>query len=128
MKSYILDTNVYLSFFTSRDKSQYEIALGYINKLQDQKIKINLPELIIAEIIYILHDHYNFERQKITEALQSLIAEENLIVGKKEVVLSSLDYFESTKLDFADCFILALSEAENCELVSFDKKLRSKVK
>lgn len=128
VKEYILDTNLYLSFFTNRDQEQYKIAYDYISKLKKSEVSIYLPNLIIAEIVYILDDYYNFSREKIVECLFALISEENLQTENKENVLLAVSYFQKSNLDFADCYILACQENSNLELVTFDKKLKNKKK
>ena len=126
MTKYILDTNLYISFFTKRDLDQYKTACNYISKMVSNQIVIYLPDLIIAEIVYILSDYYAFNKVEIVRALLALLSEESLKSDSKEIMFSALNYFEQNNFDFADCYLLALKEQLNSELITFDKKLKNK--
>jgi predicted nucleic-acid-binding protein len=85
-----------------------------------------LPALILAEIVYVLSEYYNFEREKIVYSLASIVSEENLIMKNKDIILTTLEIFRESSLDFADAYLLAFKEHKNCELITFDKKLQNK--
>jgi predicted nucleic-acid-binding protein len=124
MESFVLDANLYISYFVVRDEAQFNIASSYIRDLEKGTIKIVLPSLILAEVVYILHKFYEFERSQIADILISLVYETNLIMSEKEAMLSSLDVFKSTDLDFADCYLIGMQENSQYAVVTFDKKLQ----
>jgi predicted nucleic-acid-binding protein len=124
MESFVLDANLYISYFVVRDEAQFKIASNYIKDLENGTIKIVLPSLILAEVVYILHKFYEFERSQIADVLTSLVYETNLIMSDKEAVLSSLEVFKSTELDFADCYLIGMQENSQHGVITFDKKLQ----
>jgi predicted nucleic-acid-binding protein len=126
MSEFILDTNVYISFLVDRNKEQREIAANFFKQLENREIKIFLPSLILAEIVYILDGLYEFPKIQIADTLSSILSEENLISEHKDILLTALDIFRSSSLDFADCYLLAFKENENYTLITFDKKLKNK--
>jgi predicted nucleic-acid-binding protein len=127
MTQILLDTNVYISYFIDRNKAQREIAVKYFSKLQNKEVEVILPALVLAEIVYILSDYYNFEREKIVFSLASIVSEDGLIMENKDIILTTLEIFRESSLDFADAYLVAFKEHKNCELITFDKKLQSKV-
>ncbi len=127
MRSFVLDTNIYISYFVDRNPVQFRQAQKYFLDLEEKKIKIVLPDLVLAEIVYVLEKGYKVGRGEICEVLLPLIAETNLEMNKKEVILNSLSKYENNILDFVDCYLQALQENEEMDLVSFDKGLQTKV-
>jgi predicted nucleic-acid-binding protein len=124
MEGFVLDANLYIRYFVVIDEAQFKIASNYIKDLENGTIKIVLPSLILAEVVYILHKFYEFERSQIADVLTSLVYETNLIMSDKEAVLSSLEVFKSTELDFADCYLIGMQENSQHGVITFDKKLQ----
>lgn len=127
MQDFILDTNLYLSYFTKRNVDQYLVAKEYIQKLEEKSINIILPNLILAEVVYILSYGYMFDRNQVTDVLMSLLSEKHLLITNKDIALIALELFKSSGLDFADCYLLAYQKNSRAKLITFDKKLKNNI-
>lgn len=123
----VLDTNLYISFFVRRDEAQFLESTKLINQLDNEQISIFLPSLIVGEIFYILTKLYSFEKSKVCESLQSLTNLPNLITENKEVLMLAIENYSTKNLDFADCYLLAIQEIKNFNLITFDKKLKNQL-
>jgi predicted nucleic-acid-binding protein len=119
----ILDTNYYISYFTKRDLEQFSSAQKHLQNMVKTQISVYLPDLIVAEIVYILEDFYQFKRSVISQSILSLVVEKKLLMEDKELIILALDLFEKHKLDFADCYLVAFAKLHQTQLFTFDKKL-----
>ena len=110
----VLDTSALIRFFTSDDK----IKLARVQKLFLEE-DLELPEVILPELEYVLSKQYNLKRDDMANIYQFLMTKGNISVGKEAVLAVSI--FVKTNLDMADCLIAA--HARGGTLASFDKKL-----
>ena len=62
----------------------------------------------------------------IANALMDLL--DDVAIAQKELVLDALSLFSRTKLDYVDCIYIAESKARNERVLTFDKKMISKMK
>ena len=53
---------------------------------------------------------------------------DDIVVPQKELVLEALSLFSVTKLDYVDCIYIAESKARNERVLTFDRKMISKMK
>ena len=114
----ILDTSALIRFFTKDIPSQ---AKKVKDALENEK-DIKIPDVVFPELEYVLLGKtYNAERNKVLTAFKFLVSRKNIIVSPEVTI--AVGIYEKTKLDIADCIILA--NVHNGKLVSFDKKLRS---
>ena len=123
----VLDTNYYIRFLARDDENMYKIAEKFFLDLEQHKITIFLPDLILAEIVYVLYRLYGFDRSQICSSLQSILALDKLEMLDKNLNLTALEFFGENNLDFADCFLLALQDNSNFKIHTFDKKLMNKL-
>ena len=112
------DTSALIRFFTN----DIPVKAQKVKKIIESKEKIIIPDVVFPELEYVLFGKsYNATRAKIIKAFQFLVTQRNIIVSKE--VKKAIEIYKETKLDMADCIIVATS-MEN-KLLSFDKKLLS---
>ena len=75
------------------------------------------------EAVYVLEKNYRVPRLKICELLSSLIKTKYLEVEKRAVLITVLQRFHQTKLDFVDLLLLEQSRLANAPIFTFDKDL-----
>ena len=80
----------------------------------------------IPEVIYVLAKSFGVSRIDIATALTDLL--DDIVVPQKELVLDALSLFSVTKLDYVDCIYIAESKARNERVLTFDRKMISKMK
>ena len=85
---------------------------------------VEVPIEILCEVVYVLTEHYQIERQNTAVTLKGFFEKTRCILQHKEAVFKALDYFGNNNLDFADCLLAGYSEIENDEIFTFDKKLQ----
>lgn len=123
----ILDTNLYVSFFTRRNEQQFLEASDFVTDLAQNKVEVFLPAIVVGEVFYILIKLYEFEKLNACQSLQSLINLPNLITENKDTLLLAIENYSTKNLDFVDCYLLAINELKKYKLQTFDKKLKNQI-
>ena len=115
-----LDTNVLVRHLTNDPPEQAERATRYIQESDN----LLLPDLIVAEVTYVLDSFYDFTRGEIASGLESTLSEESIVVTDIQLLLRSLEIYEIHRLDFADAYLIALAERTGVGAVaSFDRDI-----
>ena len=117
----LADANAILRIFLNDIPEQKEIVL---NQLKKDKIKI--PNEVIAEVVYVLSVVYKVSREEIAGNMAGLLDSEEII--SEPLQLLALSIFHNENLDIVDCFLLANNYLYNEEILTFDKRLLSKLK
>jgi len=123
MKQYFLDTNIILRFLLGDVLPQTNKVKEYFQLAKLNKIKLILIAEVILEAVYVLEKNYRVPRLKICELLSSLIKTKYLEVEKRAVLITVLQRFHQTKLDFVDLLLLEQSRLANAPIFTFDKDL-----
>lgn len=111
-----LDTSALIRFFTN----DIPVKAQKVKKVVQSKEKIKIPDVVFPELEYVLlGKSYNATKTKILKAFEFLALQKNIILTKE--VRGAIEIYKATKLDIADCIIVA-SSLKN-KLFSFDKQL-----
>jgi predicted nucleic acid-binding protein len=112
----VLDTSALIRFFTNDIPSKAR----EVKKLIEGEQRLFVPDVVFPELEYVLLSKtYNASRKKIIRAFQFLVTRKNITVSPE--VKRAVYLYEKTKLDIADCLIIA--SAKKGKLFSFDQKL-----
>ena len=76
---------------------------------------------MLAEVVYVLHGVYGYEREQISSVLLELMKFDNIDTSDKAIVLNAFKIYAKKKLDFVDCLLCAYATID--EILTFDKKL-----
>jgi predicted nucleic-acid-binding protein len=113
----VLDTSCLIRFFTNDDQKK---ALK-VKKLLKREKEILIPQVVFAELEYVLKGSYKATRKEITKAFRFLVSQSNIKLEK--IIKRAVGVYGKTKLDMADCLIV--SAAIGNKLASWDKKMLS---
>ena len=82
------------------------------------------PDLIVAEVVYVLESFYEVEPSRVAELVRAIIAFPAIVVVDEPVLLRALEVYEVERLDFAKAYLVASAEASGVEsIASFDRSL-----
>ena len=124
MKSRVLlDTNIVIRFLTKDGGEHYEYAKSIFRDIAEKKFEVELLDVIIAEIVYVLHSFYKHTKEDIASTLKDLFAQDAIYIEKKFIILEALDIFAKKNIDFADAILCAKKNLESYEVMSFDKDI-----
>lgn len=115
-----LDTNVLVRHLTYDPPQQAERATRYIRESSN----LLLPDLIVAEVTYVLESFYDFSREQIVSGLESTLSEVSIVVTDRQLLHRSLELYETYRIDFADAYLIASAEVTGVGAVaSFDRDI-----
>lgn len=117
-----IDTNLIVRFLTNDPPDQAEKVDQFFHRAKAGSLVI--PDIIVAEIIYVLLSVYELSKAEIIEKINLLITFSTVRVNGK-VLHTALDLFSQHNISFVDAYLLAMAETNQCSKVySFDKDLK----
>ena len=118
--SAFVDTNVLVRHLTGDPPDQAARATG----LLAQATQLLLPDLIVAEVVYVLESFYEVPRPGVAELVRAIVAFPAIEVVDEPVLLRALEVYEVHRLDFADAYLVAEAETSGVNAVaSFDRSI-----
>ena|SRR3989344_331044 len=123
MKTFLIDTNAILRFLLNDVASQYRLVKIKINEAKKGKFVLVVPEIIFFESYFTLTSYYQYSKEKVLEALGSLISSAYFEIENRNILLKALKIYKSTNLSLVDSYLAARSEMSDVEVFTFDKKL-----
>jgi len=119
-----LDTNVLVRYLVEDDREQSERAATLIDGALDTGEPLFVPQLVLAELVWVLTRAYEFRRAEVADLLRRLAHAKQLFIEDIDDVHRALDAYARGKADFADYLIREKAHRAGCEgLVTFDRKL-----
>ena len=118
--SAFVDTNVLIRHLTGDPPGQAAQA----TRLLSQAGQLLLPDLIVAEVVYVLEAFYEVPRTRVAELVRAVIAFPAIEVADEPALLRAVEVYEVHRLDFADAYLVAEAEISGVNAVaSFDKAI-----
>jgi predicted nucleic-acid-binding protein len=118
--SAFVDTNVLIRHLTGDPRAQARKATAFL----EQADELLVPDLIVAEVVYVLESFYEIERRRVAELVRAIIAFPAIIVVDEPLLLRALEVYEVDRLDFAEAYLVASAEASGVErIASFDRSV-----
>jgi len=125
-KKTLVDTNVILRFLLNDNPNQAQEAEDLFEKAENNQLEI--PDIIIAELIFVLLSVYKLSRRDIVEKIRAVVEHPKFMVNKK-IINFALDEFLSKNISFVDGYLVALAKTRReIDLFTFDKKLMNVLK
>jgi predicted nucleic-acid-binding protein len=83
-----------------------------------------LPDLIVAEIVYVLESFYEISIDEVARLVRSVVAFPPIRTLDPGLLLRSLEVYETHRIDFAEAYLVASAEAAGIhDIVSFDHSI-----
>ncbi len=118
--SAFLDTNVLIRHLTGDPPAQARRATAFLERADE----LLLPDLIVAEVVYVLESFYEVKRQRVAELVRAIIAFPAIVVVDEPLLLRALEIYEVERIDFAEAYLVASAEASGVETIaSFDRAI-----
>ena len=114
----IIDANIILRYLLN-DVVELAAESKYILEKND----VNIPNEVIAEVVYVLQKVYKVSRNKISTILNNLLNFGNIELDNKRIILEAFEIYKKSSLDFVDCILCAHKIVNNTDVKTFDKKL-----
>ncbi len=121
-KPRVVDSNIILRFLTNDIPDKAAAGEALLLRVEAGQEEVFLPDLAIADIVWMLEKFYRVEKSKIREMMTPILAAEGLICSSKGQVLSALAIYTKLNIDWTDAFIAAqMKESEWHEIYSYDR-------
>lgn len=118
--SAFLDTNVLIRHLTGDPPAQARRATAFLERVDE----LLLPDLIVAEIVYVLESFYEVKPKRVAELVRSVIAFPAIFVVDEPMLLRALEIYEVERIDFAEAYLVANAESGAIEsIASFDRSI-----
>lgn len=115
-----LDTNVLIRHLTGDPPGQARQATAFLERADE----LLLPDLIVAEVVYVLESFYEVERRRVAELGRAIVGFPAVVVVDKPLLLRALEVYEVERLDFAEAYLVASAEASGVgAIASFDRTI-----
>ena len=116
----LVDTNILLRWLLGDHKELSPKAEKIVEDAKSSSLLVT--DIIVAEIVYVLRATGR-DRQQTSEALLLIGRTKAFKYENAELLAEIIRLITTTKLDFADCYLLARSRREKLELETFDSHL-----
>ncbi len=115
-----VDTNVIVRHLTGDPPTQARRATRFLQQADN----LLLPDLILAEVAYVLESYYEAPRPQVAEALRAILAFRAIRVVDGPLLLRAVELYEVQGQDFADAYLVASAERTGVGVVaSFDREI-----
>ncbi|MCD4664507.1 MAG: type II toxin-antitoxin system VapC family toxin [Bacteroidales bacterium] len=129
MKTYFVDTNLFIRYLTNDDIEKANRVEELLDKAALGKVRLITCEVVLAEVVWVLESYYNLNKVQIAEHLGAILATPGLNVLNGKVVEKAVEYYLNENIDFIDAYIVSLMNRLNISSIySFDKKHLKRIK
>ena len=119
----VIDTNLLIRFLTEDDPEKAKAVEALLGKAGKGEIKILIPSVVIAELVWVLKSFYEMKTAEICELVGAVLNTPGLDTQDKSILREALRTFESKGIDFIDAWILEFARDRNIKMIyTFDKK------
>jgi len=119
----VIDTNLLVRFLTEDDPEKARSVEVLLGKAGKGEIKIFIPSVVIAELVWVLKSFYELEAGEISELVGAVLSTPGLDTQDKSILREALKVYERKGIDFVDAWILEFARERNIKTIyTFDKK------
>ena len=122
-KRAVIDTNLLVRYLTEDDPSKANDVKRLLLKAAQGEIRLLIPSVVIAELVWVLQSFYKLERSEIVPLLNAILHTHGVEVSDKTVVSDAIAIYRDGAIDFIDAWIVAFAKAAEVRAVyTFDRK------
>ncbi|MFA4930066.1 MAG: type II toxin-antitoxin system VapC family toxin [Patulibacter sp.] len=115
-----LDTNVLVRHLTGDPPEMAARATALLRSA----MRLDVPDLIVAEVVYVLQSFYRVPRERVADLARAIVAFPAVRTDDPQRLLRAIELYERERLDFADAYLVASAEqSPHRTVVSFDRRI-----
>ena len=115
-----VDTNILIRHLTGDPPDQAARATAFLAKVDE----LLLPDLIVAEVVYVLESFYEVPVDEVARLVRSVIAFLPIRTLDPALLLRALEVYETHRIDFAEAYLVASAEASGInDIISYDRSI-----
>lgn len=124
MISVTVDTNVLVSFLTDRNPAQRATAERWLDAAANGDIEILLPQLMVAELIFVLTRTYGLSMAEVAKIVRKLLVLPGVVVVDSFAWSVLLKIWPSPLSSFADAVFASVAAEHKTSALTFDERLQ----
>lgn len=118
-----VDTNVLIRYIAQDDVAQSRRATKFIENECSADVPGYVGSVVLVEVVWVSESVYGAARREVADIVRRLLGIKQLVVQDAEIVWQAIRLFESSKADFADCFVMLAAKSGGCgRVMTFDKQ------
>jgi len=115
-----VDANVLIRHLTGDPPEMASGATRYLAAADE----LLLPELILAEVAYVLESFYETPRAQVSTTLRAVLAFPSIRVLDADLLQRAVEVYEVHRIDFAEAYLVACAERTGVgAIASFDRSI-----
>ena len=115
-----VDTNVLIRHLTGDPPGLAARATKFLGEIDT----LLLPDVIVAETVYVLESFYEVVVEEVARLVRSIIAFDPIQVANASLLLRSLEVYETYRIDYAEAYLVASAETTDIDqIASFDRAI-----
>jgi predicted nucleic-acid-binding protein len=122
-KKIVIDTNLLVRYLINGDQKKAAAVDNLLDKAINGEVKIIVPSVVIAELVWVLESYYQMKADAILELVEAIVNTSGLDVTDKSTVVSALRLYKNRNIDFIDAWIIEFAKERGIKTIyTFDKK------
>lgn len=123
MKTYFLDSNIFLRFLIGDNQKMLSECLSLIKDIKEGRMNAFTSNLVLSEVVWTLGSFYKFPRSKVINAVKGIVGTPGLKICDGYMILAALEIYENSSVKFIDSLVASIHEIYNRKwvVVSYDK-------
>jgi predicted nucleic-acid-binding protein len=119
----VADTNLLVRYLTADDPIKASAVDALLKKAGQGKIKILLPSVVAAELVWVLESFYKMSREQISELVYAILNTPGIDVQDEAIISAATKLYGLTRIDFVDAWIIEFAKAKGVTKIhTFDTK------
>ena len=119
----VIDTNLLIRYLVEDDVGKADLVERLLSKAEAGEIKIVVPSVVMAELVWVLESYYKLERQEIAELAMAIINTPGIQIDEKSTISSALRTYRNSSIDFIDSWIIEFAKDAGAGMIyTFDRK------
>ncbi|MCY4175340.1 MAG: PIN domain-containing protein [Acidimicrobiaceae bacterium] len=119
----LVDTNVLIRHLTGDPPDLARRATAYLASRATGEPLV-MPDLILAEFVYVLESVYEVPRHRVAELARSVLTSESIRTADVGLLLRAVEVYEVHRIEFSDAYLVALAETAGAGgIASFDRSI-----
>jgi len=122
-KRAVIDTDLLVRYLTEDDPSKANEVRRLLLKAAEGAIRLVVPSVVIAELVWVLQSFYKLERGEIVPLLNVILHTRGVEVSDKSIVSDAIAIYGNDTIDFMDAWIVAFAKAAEVRTIyTFNRK------
>ena len=119
----MIDTNLLVRYLTDDDPQKAKAVDTLLNRANKGELKILIPSVVVAELVWVLESFYKLAAAEITELVESILNTPGVDIQDKWIIKAALKIYRSKEIDLVDAWIIEFAKAKGAKRIyTFDKK------